>query len=214
LTAAAGAQRYSSSRTLYREFEQRALRRIVDAGGLVVDAGGGERFTKDLARYEPWFEGVEYRTLDVSEATGPDIVGDIHELPFESGSVDAFLCRSVLEHVASPPKAVEEMWRVLKPGGQLFLTVPSIYPYHARKGPAGYPDFWRFFEDTLRMLLEPFAEVEVGRSGGPARAVMIFLPPLNNRASRIGRQIDRIDKRLEGRVFRTNCTFLLAWARK
>lgn len=57
------------------------MRRIVDAGGFVVDAGGGEPFTKDLARYKPWFEAIDYRTLDVSKETGPDIVADIHALP-------------------------------------------------------------------------------------------------------------------------------------
>jgi hypothetical protein len=106
------------------------------------------------------------------------------------------------------------MARALRPGGQLYLTVPSIYPYHARRGKGGYPDLWRFFEDTLKLLLEPFSEVEIGRTGGPARAAMIFFPPLNNRSARLGPYVDRLDRRLENRVFRTNCTFLVAWARR
>jgi hypothetical protein len=43
---------------------------------------------------------------------------------------------------------------VLKPGGTLILTVPSVYPVH------GYPaDNWRFVPDGLRHLLLAFAEV-------------------------------------------------------
>ena len=198
----------------YDAFESAALRRIVAAGGLVVDAGGGAPFTKSLARYKDWFAGVDYRTLDVSPETRPDVVGDIMAMPFRDGEVAAFICRSVLEHVRSPERAVSEMARTLRPGGQLFLTVPSIYPYHARPGPGGYPDLWRFFEDTLRVLLDSFSQVEIGRVGGPATAAVLFTPFLNRRNASLRPLATRVDRLVGSHRPRSNATFLVVWAKK
>lgn len=198
----------------WAKFERDALLRIARAGGLVVDAGGGGRFTKGMKRFEDVFRDIDYRTLDVSAVTRPDIVGSIESMPFEDCSVDAFICRSVLEHVRSPERAVSEMLRSLKPGGQVLITVPSIYPYHARVGPAGYPDLWRFFGDTLRLLLADFDEVELGHVGGPATAAVHFVPLLNRR----GRYLRPIALRVDAMVARrrplSNASMLLAWARK
>ena len=195
-------------------FEAEAIRRIAQSGGLVVDAGGGTPFTKSLGRYRELLAGVDYKTLDLSADTHPDIVADIEKMPFADGTVDAFICRSVLEHVASPERAVAEMTRALRPNGQLLLTVPSIYPYHARSGAGGYPDLWRFFEDTIRLLLREFSTVEVGRIGGPATAAMLFLPFLNRRAERLRPVVARIDRTLANRRRRSNATFLAVWAQK
>jgi ubiquinone/menaquinone biosynthesis C-methylase UbiE len=46
-------------------------------------------------------------------------VGDITQLPFSSGSFDAVFCHNVIEHLRDPLKALEEMRRVLAPGGVL-----------------------------------------------------------------------------------------------
>jgi ubiquinone/menaquinone biosynthesis C-methylase UbiE len=197
-----------------RELEARALRSIAAAGGLVVDAGGGAPFTKSLAEFRELFVDVDYRTFDVAADTKPDIVGDIHDLPFPDASVDAFICRSVLEHVRSPERAVAEMARALKPGGQLLLTVPSTYPYHARPGPAGYPDLWRFFEDTLSMLLADFRSYEIAREGGPATAVVLFLPFLNRRARWLRPITEWLDALVDRRRPHSNATVLVAWGRR
>src|SRR5207247_1462374 len=50
-------------------------------------------------------------------------------LPFESASFDVVTLLAVLEHLSHPRAMVEEIARVLRPGGQLVLTVPS----HAAK---------------------------------------------------------------------------------
>jgi SAM-dependent methyltransferase len=195
-------------------FEEAALSTIAASGGLIVDAGGGGRFTKGMSRFEPFFRNADYRTLDISEQTHPDIVADIEQMPFEDGTVDAFICRSVLEHVRSPERAVAEMTRALKPGGQVLITVPCIYPYHARPEPGGYPDLWRFFEDTIRMLLAEYSEIRVARAGGPATAAVIFLPFLNRWGRQLGPLAERVDRVVARRRPRRNATFLLVWAQK
>lgn len=193
--------------------ESRAIREISQCGGLVVDAGGGTPFTKGLAQYRSEFTGADYKTLDYDAATGPDIVGDIHALPFADDSVDAFLCRSVLEHVRDPKQAVVEMHRTLKPGGAVLISVPCVYPYHARAG--AYPDHWRFFEDGLRVLLEPFARVEVEGIGGPATAAVMFNPVLNRHIGRLRSTTYRVDDWIaRRRGHRHNASILVACARK
>lgn len=52
-------------------------------------------------------------------------VADAHALPFESGIADAVTCFEMLEHVFEPRRALEEIHRVLKPGGYALLLVPS-----------------------------------------------------------------------------------------
>jgi SAM-dependent methyltransferase len=47
---------------------------------------------------------------------------DLHDLPYPAGSFDAACCVSVLEHVDRRAEVVEELFRVLRPGGRLVLT--------------------------------------------------------------------------------------------
>lgn len=149
------------------------MRRIAHAG-TVLDVGGGAHFGKWLAPYAPLFAGTDYRTFDYDPATGADVVGDIHAIPLRDASVDAVICSSVLEHVRDPRSALGEIRRILAPGGLLFLYVPSIYPYHARRG--RYPDYWRFFDDALRDLLAEFSSVAIEKRGGYFTALSFFIP--------------------------------------
>ncbi len=52
-----------------------------------------------------------------------DLIADV-DLPAES--FDAITCVSVLEHIPADREAVQQMWRLLKPGGVLVLTVPCM----------------------------------------------------------------------------------------
>ncbi len=158
-----------------KEFIDRAMEKIGATNGLVLDFGGGERFGKWLSTYESLFTKCTYRTFDFDAATGADIIGDIHAIPMGDGSCDAIICASVLEHVRDPIRAMDELRRVLRKGGVMFLYVPSIYPYHARKG--RYPDYWRFFDDTMReILFAGFSEVDVHKRGGYFLALSFFVP--------------------------------------
>ncbi|MDO8514679.1 MAG: methyltransferase domain-containing protein [bacterium] len=158
-----------------QSFIDNAMTKIGAGGGIVLDVGGGERFTKWLARYKRELEHCDYKTFDYDASTGADIVGDIHKMPIADGYCDAIICSSVLEHVRDPLTAMSELRRILKKGGLIFLYVPSIYPYHARKG--HYPDYWRFFDDTMReILFAGFSEVTVHKRGGYFLALSFFVP--------------------------------------
>ena len=55
-------------------------------------------------------------------------VGNINDIPLESDSLDAVMCSEVLEHVESPEQSIQELVRVLKPGGVMALSVPRYLP--------------------------------------------------------------------------------------
>ena len=55
-------------------------------------------------------------------------VGNIKNIPIENSSLDAVVCSEVLEHVDSPKKSIQELVRVLKPGGIMALSVPRYLP--------------------------------------------------------------------------------------
>lgn len=58
------------------------------------------------------------------------LVGDVTDLPFEDESFDKIILSEVLEHVPDDTKALSEVYRVLKPGGVLGITVPNRdYPF-------------------------------------------------------------------------------------
>jgi len=140
----------------------------------ILDVGGGEPFSKWLKKYEPLFKNTTYQTFDYDSRTGAHVVGDIHAIPVTDNAYDAIICSSVLEHVRDPLTAMREMHRILKPGGYMFFYVPSIYPYHARKG--HYPDIWRFFDDTIHILFKDFSSFEIEKRGGYFLALSFFVP--------------------------------------
>src|SRR3989344_4812340 len=164
-------------------FFEEKMRRIFSEKSSVVDIGGGLRIDKEKNnRYDPeraWLaslaEKVDYKILDKVPDYHPDIVGDIHDLPFPDNSQDALICIAVLEHVEEPHKAVREMYRVLKPGGFCFIYVPFLYYYHAHKG--YYKDFFRYTKDGIAYLAKDFSSCELVGVRGPIET-LIRLSPL------------------------------------
>jgi SAM-dependent methyltransferase len=61
-----------------------------------------------------------------AKGLGPVRFGDICALPLEDGTFDLVLATDVIEHVDDDGKALEEIRRVLRPGGRLLLTVPAF----------------------------------------------------------------------------------------
>lgn len=165
------------------DFFTTRLRRILTEKKRIVDIGGGLRIVKGKGnRYDsvraaglPSLDGVEYLVLDPIPDYGADIVGDIHALPFPDNSQPAIVCESVLEHVEDPIRAMKELYRVLEPGGYLYVYVPFLFYYHAEK--TYYKDYWRFTKDAIEMLFREFSHVEIQRARGPLET-LVHLSPL------------------------------------
>ncbi len=152
---------------LWDTFFREKVGRIFTEKKLIIDIGGGLRIVREKNnRYDasrewirPLLKNVDYKIMDVVADYHPDIVGDIHALPFANASIDAIICIAVLEHVEDPFKAMSEMHRVLKPGGFCFIYVPFLFYYHAERG--YYKDFWRYTEDGVRQMSKAFSTIEL-----------------------------------------------------
>lgn len=69
-------------------------------------------------------ENLDYTTTDLFSPLA-DVKADICNLPFEDNSYDVILCNHVLEHIPDDIKAMEELYRVLKPGGMGIFQIPQ-----------------------------------------------------------------------------------------
>lgn len=75
--------------------------------------------------------------LNIGPFPNVDIVADAHQLPYANESVDVIYSEAVFEHLHSPNKAAEEIYRVLKAGKKIFVCTPFMFPYH------GYPHHYQ-----------------------------------------------------------------------
>jgi len=112
----------------------------------VLDVGAADQWLR--SEFAPH---VDYVSLDYP-ATGrdlygarPDIFADAACLPFADHSFDGVCCLEVIEHVPDPVAVFSEIFRILKSGGQAWVSVPFLYPIHDAPF-----DFRRFTEFGLR----------------------------------------------------------------
>jgi len=113
------------------------LRSEVAPGSRVLDVGGADV----NGSYRPLFDDCAYTSLDFKNA---DILVTGHEWPIEDGSFDAVISGQTLEHDPLFWVTVQNMERVLRPGGPLILIVPSAGPVHRHP-----VDCWRFYPDSI-----------------------------------------------------------------
>ena len=69
-------------------------------------------------------KNIQYITTDLFSPLA-DVKADICNLPFEDNSYDIIFCNHVLEHIPDDTKAMQELFRVLKPGGMAILQIPQ-----------------------------------------------------------------------------------------
>jgi len=69
-------------------------------------------------------KNLEYITTDLHSPLA-DVKADICNLPFEDNSFDMILCNHVLEHIPDDTKAMQELYRILKPGGTGIFQIPQ-----------------------------------------------------------------------------------------
>jgi SAM-dependent methyltransferase len=126
--------------------------------GAILDVGCGMRPYRALLT-----EASTYVGLDSNPSLEPDVVGSVLRLPFENGSFDGVLCNEVLEHVPTPTRALEELHRVLRRGGRLYVTVPQAWGLHYEPD-----DYYRYTRYGISHLLEQagFELLEVRQMGG------------------------------------------------
>lgn len=136
------------------------MRNTMHDGVVVLDAGAGKR------PYKYIFHGTNYESADMPGGfyqQPHDFECTLDSIPRPDCYYDVVLLTQVLEHVPSPRSVLHDIHRILKPGGQLLLTVPLNGPLH------GEP--WHFFQFTHYGIAQLAEEVgldvvEIEKVGG------------------------------------------------
>lgn len=83
-------------------------------------------FAPEQAFYKRFrkLKNLEYVTTDLNSPLA-DVKADICDLPFKNNEFDVILCNHVLEHIPDDTKAMEELYRILKPGGFGVFQIPQ-----------------------------------------------------------------------------------------
>lgn len=95
----------------------------------VLDAGCGEGVLVEEFATRLRIEGI-----DANYSSARVRSGSLTALPFEEASFDRALCLDVLEHLTfeEQPRALAELHRVLRPGGELLVSVPNLAHLQSR----------------------------------------------------------------------------------
>ncbi len=125
-------------------------------GGMVLDAGSG--YKAHTFPHVIQMEIVNYPSVDVLAVN--------QRLPFIDGCFDAVFSLDVLEHVNDPFACAREIFRVLRPGGYLYVDVPFLQAEH------GYPD--HYFNATRSGLKRLFNDMSILSHHVPASGRAIF----------------------------------------
>jgi len=129
---------------LWKEMESFAA--SIPKGSMVLDAGSGD------APYKSLFKHVYYQNTDFLKINKmyemPTFICDLTNIPVKSNYYDINVFTQVIEHLSDPKQTLSELFRVLKPGGKMFLSGPFFFEEHEQPY-----DFYRFTQYGLRYLL-------------------------------------------------------------
>lgn len=106
-----------------------------------IDLGCGIRRKEDVRRNGLYLDAVHFR--------GVDVVSTRSRLPFRDNCVDAVVSLSVFEHLPDPFSMANEIFRVLRPGGIIWIETAFMQPLHA--------DPSHYFNMTMEGLLRTFS---------------------------------------------------------
>lgn len=109
-------------------------------------------------------------SIDFEKYDNVDIIADAANLPYGDNSIDLIIAKNLLEHVADVDIVVNEFYRVLKPGGFVYLVTPFMLGFHSAPG-----DYFRWTTSGLRKLMARFEEKEIGVAVGPSSALAAML---------------------------------------
>jgi ubiquinone/menaquinone biosynthesis C-methylase UbiE len=115
--------------------------------------------------------------LDIQPGAGVRIIGDAQALGIRDNAVAVVLCTEVLEHLPEPQRAIDEMFRVLEPGGELLLTTRFLFPLHDTPH-----DYFRYTKYGLRHLLRRFEIVELREETDSVGTLAVLMQRLGMQA--------------------------------
>ncbi len=128
---------------------------ILDIGGKKADKRG--QFRPPLHKVSSWLY------VNIDQSTKPDFCCSAESIPLPDESIDGFLLCEVLEHLENPEAVIKEIYRLLKPGGRGWITMPFLYQVHADPH-----DYQRWTNTKLDKVLREvgFSQIKIYPMGG------------------------------------------------
>src|SRR5262249_6920279 len=136
---------------------------VLEIGSYQVEGQEG------IAELRQYIKAKPYIGIDIRPGPGVDQIADVEELPHATGSIGSVIALSTFEHVQHFWRGLDEIRRVLRPDGVLFLSCPFSVRVH------NYPnDYWRFTPEAFEVLLKEYPTKIVGWHGPPKRPENIW----------------------------------------
>ena len=138
---------------------------LIEGQGAVLDVGcGSSHIIGALPQGSVALDVLANKLRFARRFRAPRVRGSGFTLPFADASFPCVLCSQVIEHVPMVPSMIDELCRVLKPGGRLVLGTPDydrwewvwIEKAYGLAAPGGYADE-HVSHYTRKGLLEDFA---------------------------------------------------------
>jgi SAM-dependent methyltransferase len=166
--------------------------------GIILDVG---------SKHSPYLDYIphnKYVRLDIDKKNKPDICCDLHKIEWESNYFDTVIATEVLEHLYNPQKAIEEIYRILKPGGVCILSTRFIYAYHPDP-----QDYYRYTWDSLKYLFRKFNTVEVFHHGNRIQALWQIISDCGNIGIPIRLILNPVIGKIHFKKTRYPCGFII-----
>lgn len=132
--------------------------------GRVIDLGCGVApYKEDILKVADEYIGVDWQNTFHGK-NNIDVFANLSEqLPFNNNYADTVVSFQVMEHLPEPAFFLSECYRILKPQGRLFITVPFMWYVHE----APY-DYFRYTRYGLEYLLKKtgFVDIKIQENTG------------------------------------------------
>jgi 2-polyprenyl-3-methyl-5-hydroxy-6-metoxy-1,4-benzoquinol methylase len=147
--------------------------------GRILDVGCGPGKLLRVLRDDGWDAyGVDFSQIAVDHARrvhGLNVkLGDLREAAYDEAFFDVVIFNHVLEHVYNPVETLQEVHRILKPGGLLVINIPNAGSFEARVFGRWWVQWdvprhlYHFTKKTMQSLLSTtrFRLIEVKQGSG------------------------------------------------
>ena len=130
----------------YHKISRKTLSTLDKA--IVLDIGSGNSKHCAEIKLRNHLITLDYPATNKRYNAHPDIFANATHLPVKDESVDATLLLEVAEHIVHDKNSIKEIYRILKPSGKFYFSVPFIYPMHDQPH-----DYRRYTLHGIRILL-------------------------------------------------------------
>lgn len=140
---------------------------LINFNGELLDVGCGKMPYKNYILENSTvssYSGLDIETAIIYDKNvKPDFIWDGIMMPFEDASFDCAFGTEVLEHCPQPEIVLKEVYRILKPGGVFFFTVPFLWNLHEVPH-----DEYRYTPFSLKRHLKDsgFRDINIKATGG------------------------------------------------